>query len=150
MSVGYFAVLTINYILTATGYKLVLTSDVPCHLYMRWSTLKPWAHKKAVTERGYTFMGDVRYCFDVYHDNEQDEPGDTLTHTFVKEPWPGCETRYFYFHGTIAGNPTPSTTGLFKKHRPVEANYPYFIEPWTYIVVPPPDYALYFTERWSS
>lgn len=61
-------------------------------------------------------MSDLYFCFDVYTDNEQEEAGDTLTHTFIKEPWPYCQERWFYFHGEINGIPSPSTSCIFYKH----------------------------------
>ena len=60
---------------------------------------------------------DKYFCFDTYTDNQQKEAGDTLIHTFIKKNWPICQTRYFYFHGTIDGAPSPSTTAIFKKHQ---------------------------------
>ena len=62
-------------------------------------------------------MTDKYFCFDAYEDNEQEEAGDTLQHTFIKEPWPVCQTRFFYFHGTINGIASPSTSPILKKHR---------------------------------
>ncbi|MBA7701502.1 hypothetical protein ES703_110242 [subsurface metagenome] len=110
-------ILDIVQTLTATGYKIVVTTNVPCHLYMRWTTIEPQEHIKPVERRGVFLPSDKYFCFDVYKDNQQEEAGDTTTHTFIKEPWPECETRYFYFHGTIAGEASPSTSPIFKKHR---------------------------------
>jgi len=108
---------TIEQNLTATGYIIVIHSDVPSHLWMRWTVTLPQEHLIQRTKRGLAFLVDKYFCFDVYHDNEQEEAGDTLVHTFIKEPWPVCETRYFYFHGEISGVPSKSTTTIFKKHR---------------------------------
>lgn len=60
--------------------------------------------------------GDRYFCFVVYTDNEQEEAGDTLVHTFIKRPWPVCETRWFYFWGSIAGLTCQSTTSIFELH----------------------------------
>lgn len=117
MPTQHWAIFTIGQVLTATGYILIVVTDVPCHLYMRWTTTEPQYHSKPVLRRGRQFATDRRFCFVVFEDNEQEEPGDTLVHTFIKEPWPVCETRWFYFHGTIAGNPSPSTSPIFNKHR---------------------------------
>lgn len=110
------ALIDIEQTRTALGYIIVVTTDVPCHLWMRWSNQEPHIHPKAVLKRGLRTRDDVRFCFTVYKDNEQQEFGDTLIHTFIKEPWPTCETRWFYFHGNISGEESPSTTALFKKH----------------------------------
>jgi len=76
----------------------------------------PRIHKKPSYRRGLWIADDVRFCFTVFEDNEQTEAGDTTTHTFTKEPWPVCETRWFYFHGTVGGDSSPSTTPFFEKH----------------------------------
>jgi len=103
--------------LTATGYIIVIHSDTSCHLWMRWTVIPPQEHLIQRTKRGLAFLVDKYFCFDAYHDNEQEEAGDTLEHTFIKEPWPSCETRYFYFHGEIAGVASKSTTAILSKHR---------------------------------
>jgi len=61
---------------------------------------------------------DVRFCFVVYEDNEQAEAGDTLVHTFVKDKWPVCERRWFYFIGNIAGISSVSESPIFQFHFP--------------------------------
>lgn len=101
---------------TLAGYLIYATTDVPCHLYKRWSTTKPRFHKIPHIKRGETLFCDVRFCFVVYEDEEQTEPGDTILHTFRQEPWPICETRWFIFWGTVFGEEMPSTSGLFTKH----------------------------------
>lgn len=152
-----FAVLTIEQILTATGYKIIVTTDVPCHLWMRWSLVEPEIHKIPILKRGVYIHADIRICFVVYTDNEQEEDGDTIIHTFIKEPWPTCETRYFIFWGTINGEPSPSTSGIFTKHRtaPEEpvfqgecweefetGEYTNPTTAWAYTFIPQVDYTL--------
>jgi len=113
----HWALLTYEPTRTATGYRIVITTDVASHLWMRWTTVLPQEHLIAVRRRGVVFRSDKYFCFDVFTDNEQEEAGDTLEHTFIKEPWPICETRYFYFIGNIAGVESPSTTAIFTLHR---------------------------------
>jgi len=112
----HFAVHDLILTITPDGYIFTTITDVPCHLYCRITKEEPRIHKKPTLRRGTWLSDDVRFCFTVYHDNEQEEAGDTLTHTFIKEAWPICETRWFYFHGTIAGVPSVSTTAIFDKH----------------------------------
>lgn len=112
-------IIQIDQLRTATGEKIIVYTNVPCHLWMRWSLLPPWIHKIPKTRRGLTTMTDFYYCFDVYTDNEQTGAGDTLAHVFVKEPWPYCEKRWYYFHGEINSIPSKSTSPLFEKH-PIE------------------------------
>ncbi|MBA7572832.1 hypothetical protein ES708_14619 [subsurface metagenome] len=132
-----------------TGYRLVITTDVPCRLFMRWTLEKPRTHKDPVFKRGAPFAEKVRFCFVEYQDNDQEEAGDTLTHTFIKLDWPGCQTRYFYFWGTVAGEVSPSESPLFSKHRPVFEFQLLFYEPWTYLIPPPPTMALILLEPWT-
>jgi len=100
------------------GFKIVVTTDVPCHLYCRMTTTPPRKHALPSYRRGLYLQGDIRFCFVVYEDNEQDESGDTLTHTWLKDAWPVCEMRWFYFVGTIAGQPSVSESPIFKFHFP--------------------------------
>lgn len=124
---------------TLTGEKITIITDVPCHLWMRWTLVDPRIHKITRLRRGLASMDDWYYCFDVYEDNEQAEPGDTLIHTFIKEPWPYCEQRWFYFHGNINGVPSPSTSAIFTKH-PVAPKYTMYYD----IQFPSHEYDGYF------
>jgi len=108
---------SIEQTLTATGYKIVIQTDIDCHLWMRWTTIKPQEHFTPTIKRGMVFNLKKYFCFDAYTDNEQEEAGDTTEHTFIKEPWPSCQTRFFYFHGEISGVASKSTTPIFEKHR---------------------------------
>ena len=101
---------------TLTGEVITAYTNVPCHLWMRWTLINPKIHPITRYRRGLPAMDDWYYCFDQYHDNEQTQPGDTTMHTFVKEPWPYCQERWFYFHGNIGGIPSPSTSPIFYKH----------------------------------
>jgi len=57
---------------------------------------------------------DVRFCFDVFTDIEQDEPGDTLQHTFTLSP---CVTGFqfwYYLWGYVDGVLSPSTSAILE------------------------------------
>jgi len=114
--ISNFAVQDQIYFEEGTGLKIVVTTDRPCHLYMRWTLTEPEVHSKVLYRRGIAMHTDKRFCFVTYHENEQEQQGDTLIHTFIKPGWPVCQTRYFYFLGTRAGEQLPSTSALFKKH----------------------------------
>lgn len=103
--------------ITAAGVQVVVTTNAPCHLWMRWTYVKPQVHLASELTRGTTWKLKPYFCLVAYHDNEQEEAGDTLTHTFTKEPWAVCETRFYYFWGTIAGLDSPSETPFFEFHR---------------------------------
>lgn len=112
------AALNLEYEYLDDGFKLTLHTDVPCHCYCRMTTTPPRKHVKPVMTRGLRTTGDIRFCFVVYEDNEQEEEGDTLIHTFLKPNWPVCETRWFYFVGVAYGDTSESETAIFKFHFP--------------------------------
>jgi len=112
-----FCVNAIDYTVTETGVKIGCYTFAPCHLWLRWTTTEPRIHPTLRVLRGYPMPAGLRFCFTSYEDNEQEEAGDTLYHTFTKEPWPVCQTRYFYFYGQVGGFESPSTSGLFDYHR---------------------------------
>lgn len=99
-----------------TGVRIVVITDVPCHIFCRLTLQNPRIHKKAVLRRGLWLNDDVRFCFTVYEDNEQHEDGDTLIHTFWKENWDICTTKWCYFWGQIGAEIAVSTSPLFKYH----------------------------------
>lgn len=101
------------------GYRIVIKTDIPSHLFMRWSTNPPQYHTVPSYRRGLAMHGDRYICFTVFKENEQEEAGDTLIHTFIKTGWRMCETRYFYFWGSVASQFCRSTSPVFKLHRPV-------------------------------
>lgn len=115
--VNHWALLTYTAIAITGGFKIVVTTDVECRLYMRWTTFIPQKHLIPVMRRGIAIHDTPRICFVSYHQNDQQEPGQSLTHTFIKLNWPICQTRWFYFIGTILGVQSPSTSGIFELHR---------------------------------
>lgn len=112
------ALLDITFTVTLTGVIITIITDIPCHLMCRMTLIEPEKHLKAVLKRGLTTHTVPRFCFVEYEDNEQYEQGDTLFHTFIKEPWPPCQTRWFYFFSTIETIYSPSETAIFKYHNP--------------------------------
>lgn len=111
-----------NFVITSVldGFTIVVTTDIPCHLYLRWTDNPPHKHPYSRLQRGILMMTDVYYCFTTFHENEQLEEGDTYVHTFVKKNWPVCQTRYIYFIGTVQGAEQPSTSAIFTVHRTEE------------------------------
>jgi len=101
---------------TATGYQIVVTTNVPAHLFLRWTLAPPGQHIKTVMERGAPVQKLIDQCFVATNDINQAEAGDTLTHTFLVEPWPYCQTRWFYFWGTRVMYRQPSTSPIYEKH----------------------------------
>jgi len=98
------------------GFSIVLTTDVPCHLWLCWTSKVPWVHRVTRLERGLTVPWDSYWCYVVWHVIDQDEPGDTLIHTYTWLGWQVCQTKYFRFHGKICGEVSPSDSPIFWKH----------------------------------
>ena len=109
---------------STVGVRITAISDIPCHLYCRLSSKPPWIHKQPELRRGVQFATDVRFCFTVYEDNEQFEPGDTYTHTWWKKDWPPCATKYLYLWGMVGAQVCASTSPLFKYHNTGEEPIP--------------------------
>lgn len=105
------------------AYHIVVLTDAPCHLWLRWSNNSPWKHPRTRTIRGLNIEGDVYYCFTAYHDVEQDETGDTLEHTFTVSPWQRFEHRWFFFWGEVAGVQSPSMSPIFARYLDMSSDY---------------------------
>lgn len=116
MTPARWLLLTIEQTTISDGFTVTVTSDVPCHMFLRWSKTNPQIHPVTKTRRGLSVMLDNRFCFVAYKDLEQNEAGDTLTHTFTWLDWYTCLWRWFYFWATISGVTSPSTTAILKKH----------------------------------
>ena len=107
---------TIAQVDLAGGFEITTTTDVPCHLWLYWTEKEPWVHRSAKVKRGLSIPWAAYWCFVAWHKLEQTEAGDTTTHTFTWLGWVVCETKWFAFHGTIAGVDSPSDAPIFHKH----------------------------------
>jgi len=107
---------TITQVHLVGGFHIILTTDAPCHLWLYWTDKVPWVHRTSTIERGLNVPWDSYWCYVVWSLIEQQEPGDTTTHTFTWLGWEHCQTKYFRFHGTIAGVNSPSDSPIFSKH----------------------------------
>lgn len=108
---------------------ITATTDIACHLFCRLTIEPPRIHTKSITRRGEPFMSELRFCFTVFEDNEQEEAGDTMEHTWIKPAWPVCTTKYFYLFGSQDGIMCVSTSPVFCYHNQWKP--------------PPPPYFLY-------
>lgn len=98
----------------ATGNIVTVYTDVPARIRIRWTTIPPRIHKIPVLRRGMWLNDDVRFCFDVYEDQDQDEPGDTLKHTFTYAPCIQGRHFWYYLWGTVDGVISPSTSPIIE------------------------------------
>ncbi|GAI64430.1 unnamed protein product [marine sediment metagenome] len=149
-AISNWAIMKIEQYQLMDGYKIVATTDSLCHLWLRWTNVKPQIHKEAVLRRGIMMHADLRFCFVAYHENEQIEPEDTLVHTFYKRNWPVCETRWFVFVGSRAAKTQPSSSAVMEKHFAGIGWTMLFEEPWTRTIVGPPGYDKLVEEPWAS
>ena len=142
-----FAVLDIAQTMIADGIRITITTNNPCHLTCYYTDKEPGRHRTSRNQRGLTLPWGVYYCFVAWLSVEQTEPGDTLVHTFEIPAWSYCQTKWFAFRGTVAGEVSPSVSPIFKKHYAYKI-YAQLSEPviGSYILVPPNDrYAQTFT-----
>jgi hypothetical protein len=116
-AIGNWLLTSITYLQTIDGIIIITTTDIPCHLFKRETTTIPQKHVNPIVTRGAVIGTYIDQCFVAYTDVEQQEQGDTLTHTFIQEPWPVCETRWFYFWGTKLLTIMPSASPIFEYHR---------------------------------
>lgn len=103
-------------------------TDIACHLKIRVTDQEPVRDLRWIFRRGlpmkclpfWTFIG-------LYH-IEQEEPGDTRSHTFIIPNLVFCNWRWFQPWGTVAGKDAVSAGPIFKAHFPVIRGM--FWEPW--------------------
>lgn len=112
------------------GFTIVLTTDIPCHLWLFWTDKEPWVHPRTRRLRGLSVPWNAYWCYVAWTIIGQEEDGDTLTHTFQWTGWEHCQTKYFRFHGNINDVTSPSDSPIFQKH-------------YTTFVPPPPLYLGY-------
>jgi len=113
----HFAILSITQTNIIIGVDIEVTTNVPVHLWMRWSLQPPHIHQITRQVRGLAIPTLPYYCHVAYKDCQQLEAGDTLIHTFNCPPWNVCQTRYFTFWGTIDGLNSPSESAIFQWHK---------------------------------
>ncbi|MBA7537482.1 hypothetical protein ES705_29751 [subsurface metagenome] len=121
-----FAILTKDVSQAAGVVTVTITTNESVHCWLKWTAYPIRLHLQELMTRGVFWLKDPYYCFVVWNDIEQNEPGDTLTHTFTWPDWTVCITRRYLFYGEEAGNLSPSTWGIYSYHyvpEPVEAYF---------------------------
>jgi len=103
---------------TEDGITIVIYTDIPCHLFKRYSLVEPRKHKVTRIERGLPVPWNTYYCFVAWYEEEQLEEGDTYVHTFPQPEWAIAETHYYYLSGLKRMYQTPSASPIFKLTRP--------------------------------
>lgn len=108
-----FAVLDLTQASFTNGMCFRAQTDTPCHLTLYWTTTRPLRHRTTRTFRGETFPWGAYFCFTGYQLIEQEEPGDTLFHTFPLSALTPPPIVYCVLAGTVAGTPSPSRSPIF-------------------------------------
>lgn len=92
------------------------TTNEAVHLVLRYTYTKPVKTSIPKEKRGAVWYYDNKMCFVAWKECEQDEAGDTTTHTFSCPIFPYCVKVWYIFVGTIGGVPSPSNTAIFEAH----------------------------------
>lgn len=116
--VSRFALLTISQVWAHPSVTVTVTSNRAVHVTLMWTDQPVRMHLQELLRRGLRLLGDPYFCFTQWHEIEQEEAGDTITHTFIWNTWVVGETRSFAFKGTVGGELSPSQWGIFKKTCP--------------------------------
>ncbi len=133
-----------------TGKALCVTTDVPCHLYLRFKDEPPAWHQRTTYRRGVPDTRDPGWEMKEFEQREQIQEGDTLAHLFDLDPFPPKERIWYYFIGTIAGGDVKSRSPFFRQTYDPLIFTDLFIDPWGCIPTPQPEYALLFYEEWTA
>ena len=118
LELQHFAVLQLCYFHYATSIIIRATSNNPCHLTCYYTDKTPVRHATTRIERGLAVPWGAYWCFVAWQSIEQQEAGDTLTHTFEIPDWSYCQIKWFCFRGTVAGELSPSVSAIFQHHHP--------------------------------
>jgi hypothetical protein len=118
LELQHFAVLEVSYSHFETSIVITSTTNNPCHLTLYYTDKQPLRHTTSRVVRGLSLPWGAYWCFVAWNSVEQQEAGDTLTHTFEVPDWSYCQTKWFAFRGTVAGELSPSVSALLMHHHP--------------------------------
>lgn len=91
-------------------------TDVPCHLTLYYTFKQPWTHREIASRRGLSAPWETYWCYVSWIQVEQEEEGDSETHTFLIPGLVTCQWIWYRFRGTIDGKNSPSDSPIFAKH----------------------------------
>lgn len=118
LELQHFAVLEVSYWYKIASIIITCSTNNPCHLTCYYTGKEPVRHATTLVKRGVALPWGAYFCFVAWKSVEQQEPGDTLTHTFEVPDWSYCQTKWFTFRGNVAGQLSPSVSALIKHHHP--------------------------------
>ncbi|MBA7534383.1 hypothetical protein ES705_26629 [subsurface metagenome] len=132
LELQHFAVLEVSYFHFETSIVITCTTNNPCHLTCYYTDKEPLRHATSLVKRGVALPWGAYFCFVAWNSVEQQEAGDTLTHTFEVPEWSYCQTKWFCFRGTVSGELSPSVSALLKHHHsgvPLAQKFEFYDEP---------------------
>ena len=118
MNDDHFAILQIYYTHRANSILIRTVTNNPCYMTCFYTDKEPLRHKTTRTLRGLTVPWGAYFCFVAWHTVVQQEPFDSLIHTFQIPDWAYCQTKWFTFTATISGALSPSIGPIFEHHHP--------------------------------
>ncbi|MBA7562263.1 hypothetical protein ES708_03913 [subsurface metagenome] len=116
LELQHFAVLEVSYLHKPTSIVITCRTNNPCHLTLYYTEKEPVRHATSLVKRGLAVPWGAYFCFVAWNSVEQQEAGDTLTHTFEVPDWSYRQVKWFTFRGTVAEVLSPSVTALLKHH----------------------------------
>ena len=110
-----FAVTHFAYLEYPTFVRVRTLTFEAVHLTCHYTSATPVRHRMTVTSRGLQVPQGAYWCFVATKQVEQDEPGDTLVHTFTIPDWLIGVRYYLVWTGTVASLESPSLS-VFIEH----------------------------------
>ena len=137
---------------------IVVTTDRTVHCWLRWTARQPFLELDPEIRRGVAYYCHPKWRWWASIDVEQNEPGDTTTHTFSLPDWVDGEQRWYYFWGTIVGDLSPSNSPFFTETYvappgppPPEPTPTFYYIPFAGALLAPPNrYALWANGAWYA
>ncbi|MBA7579921.1 hypothetical protein ES708_21802 [subsurface metagenome] len=100
LELQHFAVLDIAFIYTETSIIIECRTNNPCHLTLYYTDKQPVRHATSLVKRGVALPWGAYFCFVAWKSIEQQEAGDTLSHSFTIFDWSYCQSKWLCFRGT--------------------------------------------------
>jgi len=107
------AILYYGHYWTAGVLTVYLTTDVACNLTLCQTAQPQVKHLRTTVARGLRKMANPKYCFVEYALISQNEPGDTLDHSFTWPGWSSGDERYWRFHAQMGGMDVEPNSATF-------------------------------------
>lgn len=115
--------LIVDFTITCGTNQLIFVAytDTSCHLTLHMADVDPIIRKIPYQKRGANFTLSSVTCFVEIDTIDQDEAGDTTTHTFTIPLTAYDRWHYWYLTGTQGGAPMKSISQIFKAlcHSPI-------------------------------